>query len=611
MKSRRLFGLLLSVAMVTIAAPYQVSDDLPNPGAHMETIPAGSLIIPMDNTLQAIGSPFNLKAYGLVNRLLQNGIPVKWAIRSGKAKDGTDFTATAQRIAPSAAAASSQNFAGGPFIVHRDFAPLAKTHITAFGNNVAVYEMTAAASIDIRYDVQFKPNIAVNTDNSNIHTALFDFAAIPNYTVIAGASLLANSCFTIFTEPHTTDTTGVAEVKAYVQAGGNFLAECRAVETYENDPAGHFQTTAGIVTDNISNVLAYPNADLAFTQFVDVLEPSPGGSHQDWKMAAGSVFQNNGFITLDNVAASPATYAATVAKLRNAPGGMVFYLGGHNYGAGGSDITTINGQRMILNSVFVPNDRPACGFDFSGSIRTITGKIYEDVNGNGNLSGAVARPNVNVRLYQDANNNRVVDAGDLFLATATTDASGAYSFQVSTAATGSNYVVAVDSKSVVPSAGLSGGFTQGDVWAEQTYGDNPATGALDLGPRFGGRTGDVSDNFNLADTTPANNAYEHVAAIVVGGVNVSNVDFGFSFNVVTGVRGSGSNDDDLTANRTVQGSLRQFIQNANAISGANAMRFVPAIAANAGTWWRVTITGALPALTDATIDSRVCVGKSG
>jgi uncharacterized repeat protein (TIGR01451 family) len=604
---------MASIAIIACAAPYSVSDDLPNPSAHMETIPAGSLVIPMDNTLQAIGSPFNLKAYGLVNRLLQNGIPVKWAIRSGKAKDDTDFTATAQRIAPSAVAAASLSFAGGPFIVHRDFAQLAKTQIAAFANNVAVYEMTAAASVDIRYDVQFKPNIAVNNDNPTIHTDLFDFADIPNYTVIPGASLLAGSCYTIFTEPHTNDTSGVAEVKAYVQAGGNFLAECLAVATYENDPAGHFQTTAGIVTNNLNNVIAYPNPDLAFTQFIGVLEPAPGGSHQDWNLDTGSVFQNNGYIVLDDVGASPATYVATVAKLRNAAGGMVFYLGGHNYGAGGTDITLINGQRMILNSLFVPNDRPACGFDFSGSIRTISGTIYEDVNGTGSIASGVVRPNVNVRLYQDVNNNGVVDAGDVFLVSGTTDASGAYSFQVSTAASGNNYLVAVDSKSVVPSAGFNGGFAQGDVWAEQTYGDNPATASLDLGPRFGGRTGDVSDNFNLADTTPANNTYEHIARIAVGGSNVSNVDFGFSFNVVTGVRGSGANDDDLTANRTVQGSLRQFIQNANAIAGANAMRFVPAVAANAGTWWRITITAALPALSDSntTIDGRAYSNADG
>ena len=113
-----------------IARAYVVGDDLPGPSAHLETVPAGSLVIPMDNTLQAIVSPFNLRAYGLVNDLLQRGIPVKWAIRAGKVKDATDFTATAARVAPTVVAAASLNFSGGPFLVHRDFAQLAKENST-------------------------------------------------------------------------------------------------------------------------------------------------------------------------------------------------------------------------------------------------------------------------------------------------------------------------------------------------------------------------------------------------------------------------------------------------------------------------------------------------
>ena len=58
----------------------------------------------------------------------------------------------------------------------------------------------------------------------------------------------------------------------------------------------------------------------------------------------------------------------------------------------------------------------------------------------------------------------------------------------------------------------------------------------------------------------------------------------------------------------IQGSLRQFLQNANAIAGANAMRFVPAVATNAGSggsqWWQVAVTLDLPDVLDSntTID---------
>ena len=58
-------------------------------------------------------------------------------------------------------------------------------------------------------------------------------------------------------------------------------------------------------------------------------------------------------------------------------------------------------------------------------------------------------------------------------------------------------------------------------------------------------------------------------------------------------------DDDGSAARTVQGSLRQFLKNANAITGANAMRFVPAVPANAGAWWQVAVSEDLPDVLDS------------
>src|SRR5687768_5171759 len=75
--------------------------DLPLPNANMQTLPTGSYVIAMDNALQANASGnFNLKAYGLVVHLLNNNIKIKWSIRSGKAKDGTDFTANAVKFQP-------------------------------------------------------------------------------------------------------------------------------------------------------------------------------------------------------------------------------------------------------------------------------------------------------------------------------------------------------------------------------------------------------------------------------------------------------------------------------------------------------------------------------
>ncbi|HEV2764917.1 MAG TPA: right-handed parallel beta-helix repeat-containing protein, partial [Pyrinomonadaceae bacterium] len=234
--------------------------------------------------------------------------------------------------------------------------------------------------------------------------------------------------------------------------------------------------------------------------------------------------------------------------------------------------------------------------------RTVAGNVYEDVNGDSQLADASPRSGVAVRLYQDTNNSGTVDAADTYLAATTTDASGAYSFQVAPQSTGNNYLVAVNSKNVLPSAGLIAG--RGDAWAEQTYGDDSTTAAFDLGSRFGGRAAGTSDNFNTAATAPASNAYQHLARVDVSAADVTNAHFAFSFNVVTNTRaGDAADDDASSAGRTVQGSLRQFIQNANAVSGANRMRFVPGsgVAANGtgGTYWQIAVTSALAAVVDA------------
>ena len=120
-------ALLVCVALLPISA----RGELPGPGPNLELIPAGSLIIAMDNDKQNIGATFNLSAYGLANHLLWQGVRVKWAIRAGKTKDGIDFTVAAQRVQPTPTAPTTLGFRGGPFIVHRDDAAYALPRIIA------------------------------------------------------------------------------------------------------------------------------------------------------------------------------------------------------------------------------------------------------------------------------------------------------------------------------------------------------------------------------------------------------------------------------------------------------------------------------------------------
>lgn len=626
-------ALALLLLAVPASVPQSVEAQNAGGGAPAELIPSGSLVIPMDNTLQASGGLFNLRAYGMVERLLWAGIPVKWAIMPGKVKDGVDFTATAQRISPSTSGASALSFSGGPFIVHRDFNVAARAIISAYngsGAGVNVYETTADATVNVRHTLTHRPKVAVFNDGASatIHTnylAAAGFISGTHYDIIPAATLVtvnASACFTIGTEPHF-DATGTAAdpqanaIRQFVQSGGNFLAECAGIETYENNANyGRFMTTTGVTDGNGDNPITYPSADLPYSQFVGAIN-DVGGSVRDFAPVTGGAWragqemhvQRGG--SLRNSSGDSPAKAAVTRLSGPSVGGYVFYLGGHEY------FTTsqgdVNAIRMYLNAVMTPSARPSnCGLTVT--TRTVSGTVYEDVNGDSQLGDAVARPNVSARLYQDANNNGVVDAGDTYLAGTTTDASGQYSFNVAPGSTGNNYLVAVNSKEVTPAAGLIAG--RGEAWAEQTYGDDPTTAALDLGSRFGGRQSAVSDGFNTASTAVAGNTYEHLARADVTSANVTNANFAFSFNAVTTTRGGDAADDDTSSTtRTVQGSLRQFIQNANAVSGANVMRFVPAVAANAGgaTYWQVAVTSALAAVVDGstTLDGTAYNSSNG
>lgn len=354
----------------------------------------------MDNTHQTLVSPFNLQAYGLANHLLQNKIAVKWAIKAGKAKDGIDFSADAARVLPSAQAAAAVDFRSGPFIVHETYASIALPLMAAFGNNVAVYQLTQDVTVDVRHTLTFKPRVAVNTTNSAIHTDILTRAGITNYDVVSDFDLLSGSCYTLACEPHNSSSAGVAAIQGFVLAGGNFLAQCAAVLTYENNTPGGYISTAGIVQNDTGGALSYLNPDLPFSQFEGILVAAPGGSLEDWSLAGGSSLQANAHVHADNTGAVPATWAATAQKVYfGGPGGMVFYLGGHQYG--NADVAHTNGERMFLNAVMTPPTRPgSCNLEFGVPDAAVTmthgGTFY--VGGSGTYTITVTNAGTDTTL---------------------------------------------------------------------------------------------------------------------------------------------------------------------------------------------------------------------
>ncbi len=95
---------------------------------------------------------------------------------------------------------------------------------------------------------------------------------------------------------------------------------------------------------------------------------------------------------------------------------------------------------------------------------------------------------------------------------------------------------------------------------------------------------------------------EHFSRVEAGKYRGESLDFGFSFDLVVNPADS---DQDPSAPRTAQGTLRQFLQNANAISGADRSWFVMATPPNSGdasgAWWNIALNstmGPLPQISD-------------
>ena len=255
---------------------------------------------------------------------------------------------------------------------------------------------------------------------------------------------------------------------------------------------------------------------------------------------------------------------------------------------------------------------------------TINGVVFEDVNYAGGAgrtraaSAGVVIQNVRMELY---------NAAGAFVATQNTNAAGAYSFTGLAAGT---YTVRAANRSIATTR--TGGCAAGTCLPVQTFRTNAASGAAaPVTDRVGGQTPTLIDSVNnttsatLASLTTATTTPQSITtvALAAAGTTVSGVEFGFNFDTIVNVNNSG------------QGSLRQFVTNANAITGEASLAQVgqtagretsifmipngvanpgqntsyanqlTAAGANAGAA-RITLTSALPTITGAntSLDAR-------
>lgn len=399
---RPIFLVFLSV--FTLIEGNAQNTDLPNPNNNIKVLPTGSFVIAMDKTYQGTTtstSYFNLKAYGLLVNLMNGGIRLRWIIDSGKVHNGTDISVLAERMAPSfvAAGVTPKAFKAGPFVITPSDTALARIFITIYNNSmpstakVNVYRTTEPVNVNVRYDLTgVKPKAAILNDGGkgDIQEAFMVAASIPstNYKILDSAINLYNGCYTFASEPHN-DGTGnfpitriVDSLKDFVAKGGNFLAQCHAISTYENfnlvqsatgitggGTGGNlYKTTTQLIPDANVN---YANADLSYGQFDGIYKANQTGFLQSWSRISNGAALNNFYPVINGgTAATDSIFSATVSKHRSGKGGLIFYLGNHTFS--GTTDEDINGQRMYLNAFLTPaaygncplyqcNGGPECG----------------------------------------------------------------------------------------------------------------------------------------------------------------------------------------------------------------------------------------------------------
>lgn len=237
----------------------------------------------------------------------------------------------------------------------------------------------------------------------------------------------------------------------------------------------------------------------------------------------------------------------------------------------------------------------------AGVTYTITGNVFEDASYNGGAgrslaaSGGTGRGAAIVELY---------DSAGAFVSSTTTASSGTVGQYQFTSVEAGSYTVRVVNSSVTSARS---GYVAG-LLPVQTY--RTSSAAADAN-RVGGEdpakvdAAANSTSATLASLTTSTTTAQSVSPLTIASANATDIDFGFNFDTIVNVNNSG------------QGSLRQFIENANALSGADSSIFMitdgaPHAGLRSGLTSQLTsgvavinVTSALPAITgsNTTLDA--------
>ncbi len=255
-----------------------------------------------------------------------------------------------------------------------------------------------------------------------------------------------------------------------------------------------------------------------------------------------------------NAASSVSAPNATSVTGNQASGWTITYPGG-TVATGNTSYTfslvpATNGGTFSLTAATTTttNQGPNATADSNTTTLTVntvavTGTVFEDVNYGGgagrpaNAAGAVGRTGATVEFYNSAN---------AYVGATTTGTNGTYSYNLPAAGT---YTVRVVNSTVTSSRT---GYVNTLVPVQTYNGTTTAVGGAN--PAFTDAATN-SGNQSLTALTAGTTTPQSIASVTAGGGTTTGPSFGFNFDLVVNTNDAG------------QGSLRQFITNANALGG--------------------------------------------
>jgi SdrD B-like domain/Right handed beta helix region len=344
--------------------------------AATENFAAGAYIVDMGQTTQTVAN--GLKPYGLLYELAVNrGIPVRWAIEPGKAKNGMDFVA------------GGKNYFGSAFIIPKEFAADAATAITLWRTKGVIVDGPIATGFGapIYETITSFPRTVLDTARGSIVTPYFTNAEIPAtstgsygsfnaYRIGTPASL--TNCDDLFVLPHADPTwANHSNLLNFNNNKGFIWAACHAVSVLESldDPADadtlpnlNFLSSNGLVpfgshADAVPLYTYKPTADAdPIMQFLNRLDgATDNGSEQVYLPKIGSSWRPSTKIAVidpdhPNIPTLSAGEAVKLAYGRgfgNPSNGIVMYEGGHDHTNSGTVAEQVAAQRAFFNFVLL------------------------------------------------------------------------------------------------------------------------------------------------------------------------------------------------------------------------------------------------------------------